>query len=66
MTYDPLYVERLIAENDRQRARMEAARTILEKDDGRGSHSEGWCLGGCLKAKLKAALFGDGQSTDSK
>lgn len=50
------------AEIERLRARMEAARAILEKDDGRGESSLGWCIGLCLKAKLKAALFGDGQS----
>lgn len=53
-------VEAQKAEIERLMARMEAARAILEKDDGRGAHSEGWCLGGCLKARLKAALF-DGE-----
>jgi hypothetical protein len=50
----------LRAEIERLRARIEAARSILEDDNGRGGHSEGRCLGKCLKPQLVEALFENG------
>lgn len=46
------------AEIERLRGRIDAVRAVLEKDDGRGFHSESWCVGGCLKPKLVAVLGG--------